>query len=353
MKLTEIVNKIKGYCSVQYIRPNIMVGDVYKNLNTNEITYPVVNIDLNNVVKNGVDMVYSFYIYYADRLDESSSNELGCQSDAISFLQMLIGKIDMDEDVHIDNSTSISVFEQKFADLCAGGWMLVNIHTLNDIDYCDEGYKPVWNGLKFKCGDVDSAVAMTKWGGYSGDYPDIKYSLDDGHSWIQWDGSEVDLNAGDEMWLKGTNYDEASGTYYFGKSPTESFGFVMSGEIYASGYITSLLNGDELFYYMLDYEYPRINVHSHTFYYLFRYCSALITAPFIPMKKGEYGKYVGMAIYQDCINLTYAKVEHVDSNGYAWFLWGANPVNGGTLEVHTIEKSDLLRIPSTWEIVYY
>lgn len=142
MNLIEVTNKIKTYAGGQFSNPTVMVGSVYENMNTKELKYPCINIDNVNVIKSNYEMIYSFYIYYADRLSEDGSNTLQIQSEATTSLQLIlhkiydsgVGRMTLDELY----SVVITPYTMKFADLCAGAWLQVNVHVPDGIDYCDD-----------------------------------------------------------------------------------------------------------------------------------------------------------------------------------------------------------------------
>ena len=139
MTLVEIVNKLKKYAEGQFSNPTVMVGSVYENMNTKELKYPCINIDNVNLIKRENDVVYSFYIYYADRLNEDASNQLEIQSQANTSLQLILHNIFESGAMSLDEyyNAIITPFKLKFVDVCAGAWMQINVHTTNGIDYCD------------------------------------------------------------------------------------------------------------------------------------------------------------------------------------------------------------------------
>ena len=60
MTLIEIINKLKTYAEGQYNNPKVLVGSLYENLNTKELTYPCINIDNANAMKRENEIVYYF-----------------------------------------------------------------------------------------------------------------------------------------------------------------------------------------------------------------------------------------------------------------------------------------------------
>lgn len=139
MTLIEIINKLKTYAEGQYNNPKVLVGSLYENLNTKELTYPCINIDNANAMKRENEIVYNFYIYYADRLSESGDNMLQIQSEATTALQLMLHKILDAGSINLDDyyNVVITPFKLKFTDVCAGAWMQVNVHAVG-LDVCDD-----------------------------------------------------------------------------------------------------------------------------------------------------------------------------------------------------------------------
>lgn len=135
INLIEIQNIIKNHFSSQFYKPNVFLGSIYENLNTSDIKYPAVNIDLNNIINNRNVDEYSFYIYYADRLTETGDNENQIYTDAITSIKLFIDYINKNY-FPTSLSTIITPFRQKFADNCAGAWCQILIKVEDDIDYC-------------------------------------------------------------------------------------------------------------------------------------------------------------------------------------------------------------------------
>lgn len=140
MTLIEVINKLKNYAQSQFNSPKVMVGSVYENMNAKEnLTYPVINFDNVNVIKRENEMIYSFYVYYADRLNEDGSNQLEIESQATTSLQLILRNIYDSGAIGLDEyyQALITPYKLKFTDVCAGAWMQINVHTPDNIDYCD------------------------------------------------------------------------------------------------------------------------------------------------------------------------------------------------------------------------
>lgn len=139
MTIVDITNILTRYIEGQPIKPMVTVGSVYENFNTKELKYPIVNFDNVNTIKKENDTVYSFTVYYADRLNEDGSNLLDIQSQATTALQLLLKNIYNSGIMTLDEfyNAIISPFRMKFTDKCAGAWMQVNIHTIGINDCGD------------------------------------------------------------------------------------------------------------------------------------------------------------------------------------------------------------------------
>lgn len=233
MTLIEITNRLKHYAEGQFNNPTVKVGSLYENMNTKELKYPCINFDVANTVKRENDVVYSFYIYYVDRLNEDGSNLLEIQSQADTSLQLLLHDI-MDNNVmSLDEyyNAIITPFKLKFADVCAGAWLQINIHTTNGINYCGDGtsqgtlyittngkydtefYNQVnvnvpprfggKNSFYFKSREDGSTISFTV-PAQIADTIELEYSFDN-ETWESWDFSAITVNRGVSLYLRGDN----------------------------------------------------------------------------------------------------------------------------------------------------
>ena len=133
----------------------------------------------------------------------------------------------------------------------------------------------------------NSTVALTQIG--SAPTVDLKYSLDDGETWTQWDFSAISLSDGQSVCFKGLNTT-------FATSPNDYNKFVMTGSIAASGNIMSIIYGDACTTTTIPANY--------CFYSLFSGCTSLTTAPILPATK--LADYCYNQMFQDCSSLTTA-----------------------------------------------
>lgn len=139
MTLIEITNKLKHYAENQFSNPTVLVGSLYENMNTKELRYPVINLDSLSTTKRNNELVYNFSVFYADRLNENSGNLLDIQSQGTTSLQLFLHNILNSGIISLDDYYAIEIqtYKLKFTDVCAGAYMELSIHAMDDINYCD------------------------------------------------------------------------------------------------------------------------------------------------------------------------------------------------------------------------
>lgn len=125
-----------------------ITGDVYK-LNSETHKYPLTCCGVQNISKQQNTITYNCYIYYVDRLQESHNNETEIHSVAITTLQQIVNKLttfNENEIIDFTIGSTYSLFQQKFADECAGAWVSVNITLRDEVGLCsDYIYVPTSN----------------------------------------------------------------------------------------------------------------------------------------------------------------------------------------------------------------
>lgn len=65
-------------------------------------------------------VVYSFTLFYVDRLTADKSNEVEIQSVGVDTLADILRAVDGDGRLYLDGSVTYQTFNQRFADECAG-----------------------------------------------------------------------------------------------------------------------------------------------------------------------------------------------------------------------------------------
>ena len=155
------------------------------------------------------------------------------------------------------------------------------------IPVIENGPEPVsYPGLKFtSTGNSTIAISKVK----SAPTVDLKYSLDDGETWTQWDFSEISLSDGQSVCFKGLNTNFATSTSAYNK-------FVMTGSIAASGNIMSIIDDGVCTTTTIP--------NNYCFYGMFYDCTSLTTAPELPATTLRIYCYSKM--FYNCVSLTTA-----------------------------------------------
>lgn len=135
MNLIKLKDILEKRISEQPIKPNVMFGSIYENLNTGEIKYPVMNIDFESVSRNANTLTYNIIVYYADRLTNNHSNDDEIKSDGVMSINLLCDTLV--DDISLFIPVNINLFEQQFTDECAGAWARMMLTTTNEVDFCE------------------------------------------------------------------------------------------------------------------------------------------------------------------------------------------------------------------------
>ena len=132
----------------------------------------------------------------------------------------------------------------------------------------------------------DSTVGMTQYGTPTDISKGkiLQYKLNNGQ-WQNWDMSNVTLADGDKMYIKSDD------TIQMSESQAICKVFVMTGSIAASGNVMSLLNFAE-------------TMSAYGFMFLFYNCTALTTAPSLPVT--TLGENCYRSMFSNCSSLTHA-----------------------------------------------
>lgn len=133
----------------------------------------------------------------------------------------------------------------------------------------------------------NSTVAIKQDGSAYADGKVFQYKINDG-SWKKWNWSKVSLSNGDKMYIKS---DDTIPMAEFLTNYTCHKYFVMTGSIAASGNVMSLINFSD-------------TLTDHGFYNLFKYCTALTSAPTLPSTTMAPWCYAWM--FQGCTSLVQA-----------------------------------------------
>lgn len=110
-------------------------ANIYK-VNYMDIVYPLVFITPQPHILNTPLAQYNFVIYYIDRLLDDKSNRVDIHNSAIKTINDIIFEVDELEVTESLKPINITVFSEKFADECAGGFIEISIETENDNSDC-------------------------------------------------------------------------------------------------------------------------------------------------------------------------------------------------------------------------
>ena len=197
----------------------------------------------------------------------------------------------------------------------SGGEPLKAIYSLGEKVWPVSG--PIsFGGLKFTALE-NGTIGMTHNGtNETTTKPYISYSKD-GINWIEWDYTNIPVDAGDFVYFKGNNDSIC-------RSLNDYSTFTSTGKISASGNIMSLLYGDDFegkldlsdkncCFYRLFYncksltnapELPATTLSNSCYRQIFDGCTKLTTAPELPATKLAFVCYGSM--FQGCTSLTTA-----------------------------------------------
>lgn len=144
MLIEELLDKIK--VSVDNISTihTYTCGMVYNNWNTKEIAYSAVNVYPNTVEVTNETITHNLTIYYADKLNETQSNEYNIYDYGIISLEYIKQQLENNNNVVVEMG-EYHTFNQKFADELAGVYVDVEITTKNNIGSCNTIYNADFN----------------------------------------------------------------------------------------------------------------------------------------------------------------------------------------------------------------
>lgn len=135
--LKEIVKQIeREFKNLEANAGTFVYGDVYELNHNQEVVYPAMVVTNDTHQCNNDFIYYNFNIFYVDRLTANKKNKLDVHAMAIKILNSIVQRLD--NDYIIDQLYQINLFEEKFNDVCAGGYIKVilqlPIELCQDID---------------------------------------------------------------------------------------------------------------------------------------------------------------------------------------------------------------------------
>lgn len=171
MNIVQLNNIFKKAAEAQPTVHSFTTQDVYEYWNTDEVKYGSVAFVVTSTSISGGVNQYSAVLYYADRLNEDKSNRDNIKSDAVNTIQAIIGVLNRNiDDLDITYPSRIELFEQKFVDELAGGYVNISI-TAEGVSEC--GYDA---DVDFRCSfkAQDKEVTINR-NGETVVYPDTGY----------------------------------------------------------------------------------------------------------------------------------------------------------------------------------
>lgn len=138
MTLLETIRTIERVASLQPAINMIVRNDVFRLSTVPDARYGVFawlqNQHISNVASSLI--TYSFTFFYVDRLTENLSNQVEIQSVGIQTLDNIIRTLE-ELGVFAENDYTFQVFNQRFADECAGVFCNVTLSVPKDIICAD------------------------------------------------------------------------------------------------------------------------------------------------------------------------------------------------------------------------
>lgn len=152
MKLINILNILRGIAGGEPNVNTVIVDDVYKLNEMQNIEYAAVVINQQNhtINNSSEENLFNINIFYVDRQTSDQSNINDVQSHAIQVLENIIRQAESQNIIPNDNY-NITTFEERFDSLCAGAYATVQFQT--DINSC--------NDINF-INDVEFKAALAK-----------------------------------------------------------------------------------------------------------------------------------------------------------------------------------------------
>lgn len=135
MNITQLLNKIKDIAEGLQTTNSSFIGDVSDIWNTAEVEYASFVVSVTSVQRENNVRNYNLILYYGDRLLQNKSNIIAVWDDAVNTIQSVLNKLS-EYDVEYGDYT-VELFEQKFNDVLAGGYAVVDVITEDDLGECE------------------------------------------------------------------------------------------------------------------------------------------------------------------------------------------------------------------------
>ena len=162
-------------------------------------------------------------------------------------------------------------------------------------EYFNILHQPLSTPLHFKA--IENTTVQVQVGSWASMFQ-AEYSINNQETWTSWNGSTINLSAGDIMYVRGNNPNGINGyvSAGLGDPPDNCCVFKFSGKVEAHGNIMSLIQAE-------NFENV-LTVPEGGFPYLFSNCTTLLTAPELPALNLSGWCYKGL--FSGCTSLTVA-----------------------------------------------
>ena len=141
MNLYQFVKMMEAVANQQPAISQIITGDVYLLNTLKDVEYSVFSWQHRSHMEETDFWVYSFQLFYIDRLTQDKSNTLEAQSVALDILSNIIRTIlELGEgEIELTNTPIYQPFTQNFKDETAGAYVTVSFRVPKDC-ICPEEY---------------------------------------------------------------------------------------------------------------------------------------------------------------------------------------------------------------------
>lgn len=177
------------------------VGSIYDINGRKNIKYPVASVAATDVTAQAHSIVYTLYLYYADRLTTDKSNTVDVQTVAVNTLREVINYLQNNSDAFEVQSTTITLFEQKFQDECAGAYAVVRAISQDDIGNCSFSDEKIIEDFKGKTYLLDNYFTKSE----TLTLLDAKQNKLIAGENITIEGNVISATGGDSVWEKDAN----------------------------------------------------------------------------------------------------------------------------------------------------
>lgn len=124
--LVDFIKMLKGVASTQPNVNQIIDNDIYRLNTLKDVEYSVFGWQQRQHQEETDFWIYSFQLFYIDRLTQDGSNELECQNTGMEVLSNIISTIIDFGDIELNGIPIYQPFTQRFKDETAGCYVTVS-----------------------------------------------------------------------------------------------------------------------------------------------------------------------------------------------------------------------------------